>query len=94
MFNSTRTRAIQLGLSVSIKAGKPPENLLSFFPFPPLQGWVLGMEKPVSFSDKFSKLYLVELPLMKRMFVVDIGRYFRCSMPVRLVSRNVILARL
>ena len=93
---SARRRAIQLGLLVSVKAGKPAESLLRFSPFAPVQGQVMGMENPVSFSDKFSKLYLVECngkqPLMKKIFVVDVGRYFYCSTPVQVIGRNAVLA--
>lgn len=69
---STRTRAIQCGLSV--KAGKSAESLLRFSPFPSVQGQVMGMENPVNFSDKFSRLYLVERngkqPFMKKILLL------------------------
>lgn len=43
---------------VSVKAGKPAEGLCIFSPFTPVQGQAMEMVNPVSFSGKFSKLYL------------------------------------
>lgn len=57
---SARTRTVHSGLLDSVKAGKPAEILLRFSPFLPVQGQLMGMEKPVSFTDKFSKLFLVK----------------------------------
>lgn len=77
---------------VSAKSGKL--SLLRLTLVPPVQ--VMGMENTGTFSDKFSKLYLLEChvkqPLMKNIFVGGVQRYFSCSPLMQLIGWNTVLA--